>query len=84
MKIFMIWGQRECQYPGQHAPELLQTVDEYTDDDNPKLLESEEEKYRKSRNFKSICIIQADIDDGVITRALSVTEAELTDVKPIE
>ena len=35
MKLRCLFGQRECSYPGQHAPELLCAVDEFTDEDNP-------------------------------------------------
>lgn len=45
MKIFTIWGQRTCSYPGEYAPELLAAADEYTEDDNPGYLDEEENKY---------------------------------------
>jgi len=47
MKVFMIWGQRTCDYPGAYAPELLAAADEYTEDDNPDYLAGEENKARE-------------------------------------
>jgi hypothetical protein len=44
MKVFTIWGQRTCNYPGEYAPELLAAADEYTEDDNPDYLAGEEDK----------------------------------------
>ena len=70
MRIYMLWGQRKGSYPGQYAPELLASIEEHGNDDNPDYLLGEEKKYRDSYEFESIVVAQAVIPDEFLKMVL--------------
>ena len=80
MRIYMLWGQRKCDYPNQYAPELLGAVDEFTDEDNPSWLDGKLKEYFSDKEFVSVSIIRADVDDDVIDQALAIPVAKLDNV----
>lgn len=57
MKLFVLFGQRKCDYPGQYALEALACMDENGQSDNPDYLESEHGKYEQSGEFDRLGII---------------------------
>lgn len=73
MILFVLMGQRKCDYPGQYAPEALAVMDEYGDDDNPDYLKEEKEKYEKSKEFTSLVIIAVDVNGAKIKALLNPT-----------
>ena len=80
MKICMVWGQRRCQYEGEFAPELLEAMSEYTDEDNPDVIDNAYKKYSLSGDFSHVAIVEADIKVGVIEKILSTMKIELEDI----
>ena len=66
----MVWGQRKCRWPGEYAPELLEAIDENTDEDNQDLIDNVYKKYINSDEFVSIQIIESRIDDKTLFEAL--------------
>jgi len=77
MKIIMVWGQRICRYPGQFAPELLVAVSEYTDDDNPSLVNLEFSAAVASGDFETVKVITSSIDDDQLARILGENKIEM-------
>ena len=71
MKIFMIWVQRKCRYPGEYGPELLDSIDEWTDEDNPDYLDNKFKEYCTDSEFESVQIIEAEINDGTLQKIMS-------------
>lgn len=71
MKILMLWGQRKCDYPGQYAPELIEAVDEFTDEDNPDFLNEHFKEFSTDEEFSSVVIIEAIVNDEKLNQFLS-------------
>lgn len=70
MKVFVLFGQRKCAYPGEYAPEALDCISEYGNDDNPDFLIEQKEMYEKSGEFDSLAVVQIGLADGAIDKAL--------------
>lgn len=64
--------QRKCWYPGEHAPEVLSVVDEWTLDENPEWWSSEVTKQKASIGDEADAWAEVDIHlpASVIERAL--------------
>jgi hypothetical protein len=80
MKIFTIWGQRTYSYPGEYAPELLASADEWTEEDNPGYLKGEQEKAEKmveSREMSFIKRIVFDFNADAFTEAFNPAIPEI-------
>lgn len=80
MKITMVWGQRHCSFEGEYAPELLEAMSEYADEDNPNVINDVYKKHSASGDFSHVAIVEADVKSGVIEEILSTMKIELDDV----
>ena len=78
MKIIMVWAQRICTYPGQYAPELINAIDGYGDDDNPGAIAVSFRDAVASGEFSSVVIVKASIPDATLNKLLSVNMTDLT------
>ncbi|HBO2935359.1 TPA: hypothetical protein L4R50_000355 [Pseudomonas aeruginosa] len=78
MKLFVLFGQRKCDYPGQYAMEALACMDENGNSDNPDYLEGELAKYKQSREFDRLSIVTLAVSEDSIKRVLYPEQ------KPIE
>ncbi len=77
MKIYCLFGQRKCLYPGQHAPELLEAWDEYSVEENPEGFAQAMQKAREENqeDMVSIAPYCISINEERIKHALAnVTE----------
>ena len=63
MKIVCLFAQRNEGYPGQYAPELLEAIDEYGDDDNPDYMNEAEDKADADRDLVRARRIEIEISD---------------------
>lgn len=77
MKITMVWGQRNCKYPGQYAPELLEAMSEYANEDNPNVINDAYKKYSLCGDFSHVAVVRANIKSEVIEDILSTMKIEL-------
>jgi hypothetical protein len=77
MKIKMLWGQRKCAYPGQYAPELIQCVDENTDDENPDVLQDAYDEAVISDDYDALRFITANVRDIILDKIMK-SEHHLT------
>jgi len=80
MKIIMVWAQRACQYQDEYVPELLDAVDEYTDSDNPGIIDKCLKNAIVGEQYRSAQIIIAEIDDDFLDKALTERETKLLNV----
>lgn len=48
MTVFILFGQRKCDYEGQYAPEVLDVCDEFTRSENPQEYMDEELENRQA------------------------------------
>jgi len=78
MKLHVIFGQRVCDYEGQHAPEVLDCWDEFSRDENPdgwsKALQQALERTRGDRpEFSSVVAVDVTFDGRKVYRLLNET-----------
>ena len=69
MKIIMVWGKRE----GEETPELLDSIDEYSDDENPEFISDAFKKHSKDEEFTSVHLIETDLDSKELKRIFTST-----------
>ncbi|HCA5886585.1 TPA: hypothetical protein MXS07_006234 [Pseudomonas aeruginosa] len=70
MKLFVLFGQRKCDYPGQYSMEALACMDENGHSDNPEYLEGELAKYDQSREFDRLSIVGLSVSEEAIRDVL--------------
>lgn len=70
MRLFVLFGQRKCDYPGQYALEALACMDEVGQSDNPDYLESEHTRYKDSDEFDRLSIVELSVSERDIRRVL--------------
>ena len=69
MTIKALFIQRTEHYEGQHAPELLDAVDEYTDDENPSYFDEKIEQAEecvKNGSYAGLAIVKIKVDQDKI------------------
>ncbi|MGG2576102.1 hypothetical protein ACQYZY_28745 [Pseudomonas aeruginosa] len=70
MKLFVLFGQRKCDYPGQYAMEALACMDENGQSDNPDYLEGEHAKYEQSGEFDRLSIVELSVSEKDVRNVL--------------
>lgn len=68
MDIKMLWGQRKCLYAGQYFPELLETFDEYAEEENPDYMDEKYKEYFESNEFDDLRFAEISIPDEVVLK----------------
>ena len=62
MIIYLIVGQRKEHYLGEYAPEVLEAIDEYGNDENAgEWLETKLAEYRQTNEFEKVEIINISV-----------------------
>jgi hypothetical protein len=61
MKLSILFGQRECNYPGELAPEAIRVADCYTMEENPDWIKEELRKAESWNEYESLEIVTIDI-----------------------
>lgn len=74
MKIYVLFGQRKCDYPGQYAIEALQTIDEYAYFDSREWMDEQISTYQESSEFDSLALVPIELPKAAIVRALYPAE----------
>ena len=68
MILYVLFGQRECDYEEQYAPEALETCDEFTMDENPEWMERKAREVSENGEYSSHAIVEIGISkDGMLT-----------------
>ncbi len=70
MNLYVLFGQRKCDYPGQYALEALACMDENSQSDNPDYLHAEQEKYEQSGEFDRLSIVELSVSEKDVRRIL--------------
>lgn len=70
MKLFVLFGQRKCDYPGQYALEALACMVENGQSDNPDYLEGEHGKYEESGEFDRLSIVELAVNEKDVRSVL--------------
>lgn len=63
-------GQRKEDYEGQYAPEALEVVDGYTDDENPEWIANKLKQAQLDKSFESLKVIDVKVDSKAIMAIL--------------
>jgi hypothetical protein len=61
MLLKVIFGQRKERYEGEHAPEALDVMDEYSYEENPDWLNQKLETHRLNTDFERFEIIEIEV-----------------------
>lgn len=71
MKIFIIFGQRKERYAGEYAPEALDVIDEYGNDENAgEWLVRKVAEHRATQEFESVEAITIEVSSKDIMSRL--------------
>lgn len=72
MKLYVLFAQRKCSYPGEFAPEALEVMDEFGYDVNGQWLHEKLEKYKKEDStIERIEIVTIEVDSDKINNILN-------------
>ncbi|HCE7248302.1 TPA: hypothetical protein NHR53_006204 [Pseudomonas aeruginosa] len=70
MNLYVLFGQRKCDYPGQYALEALACMDENGQSDNPDYLHAEQAKYEQSGEFDRLSIVELSVSEKDVRSVL--------------
>jgi hypothetical protein len=62
MKLYILFAQRVCRYPGEHAPETLAIATEFEYDENPDWLDNKLDAAKANQEFVAAAIIHINLD----------------------
>ncbi len=83
MKLFVLFGQRKCNYPGEFALEALTCIDENSHTDNLDYLDDELRKYELSGEFDSLKVVELAVSEKDV-RALLYPEHKAIQAEVIQ
>lgn len=69
--VKILFGQRKGSYEGEYAPEVLDAIDEYGNDENPDFLKNKFADSEYSKEFSSLKIIDIQLDRTEIDKILN-------------
>lgn len=70
MKIHLVVAQREENYKGEFAPEVLGAIDEYAHDENPAYISEVLEKAKASKEFEAVAQITLEVPLSAVMQVL--------------
>ena len=71
MKIYCLFIQRKCAYPGQYAPELYDAIDEFANSENLEYMLKAMFRAMQDSDIESYKELVIRIDDEELKRALN-------------
>lgn len=77
MRIYAIFGQRNCTYEDEYAPELLEAWDEWTVEENPQDWDEKLDKWLSEQGpghaFSKVEVFHIEIDEETLYKALNTS-----------
>ncbi len=73
MKLYVLMAQRKERYPGEYAPEALDVIDEWADDDNPDYMARKLEEAKESRVYENVVVVTLKVNGAQIMEMLRPT-----------
>ena len=58
MNVYILFGQRKGQSPGESAPEALEVMDEFAYEENAEWLQEKLEAAKKTNEFEALRILE--------------------------
>jgi hypothetical protein len=73
MNLFVLFGQRICDYPGEYALEAIACASEADMDGNPEYLPEQKAKYEATKEFERLAVVTLSVKESDI-RAIMFPE----------
>lgn len=70
MKLYVLFGQRKENYPGQYAPEALECIDEWGMEDNGAWIGDKKREFEATGEFESLVIVPLEMDGAALMQRL--------------
>lgn len=71
MKIYVLFAQRHCEYPGQYEIEALETIGEAAlEDGGDEWMKEKIREYEQSGEFDALKLVPLEVSRGSIQQAL--------------
>lgn len=70
MIIKILFGHRKENYEGEYAPEVLEAIDEYGNDEYPQWFIEQYDKYKQDESFNVLKVVDIEVKDSDIMNAL--------------
>lgn len=70
MIIKVLFGLRECDYLGQYAPEAIEIIDEYSNDENPSYILDKFDEHAASKEFAVLKIIDLKLNQSDLEKIM--------------
>lgn len=61
MTFKILVGQRKESYPGEHAPEPLEVISNFGDEENPSFLLDKFDEYKRAREWENLAIVDVQV-----------------------
>lgn len=85
VSLYVLFAQRRCSYPGEHAPEALEIMDEFGYDDNGTWLHEKLAEHKKNDStLERLEIVKVEIDYDKIISILNPDHKVEGEVQKIE
>lgn len=76
MKIYILFGRRYYESSAEYPPEVLEAIDEYSDDDNPDWIADKRKKHLESGDYSRVEIVCVDIGHGATKKIVEILNPE--------
>jgi hypothetical protein len=70
MNLFVLFGQRICDYPGEYALEAIACASEADMDGNPEYLPEQKAKYEATKEFERLAVVTLNVKESDIRAIL--------------
>ena len=69
-KLYILFAQRKCGFPGEYAVEALEVVDEYVHEGNPDWLDEKKKEHEDTKEFETLKILSINIDEKKLNKIM--------------
>ena len=77
MRLYIIFGLRKESYEGQHAPEALEVMDEYSYEENAEWLNNKLSSYKAEDEFMNVEIVTVNISHDKLDKIMRKQDNEI-------
>lgn len=70
MYLYVVFGQRRENYPGELGPEAISVIDEFGHDENPTYIETERSEAAGSGDYENVVVARLDVSQDAIMTLL--------------
>lgn len=78
MKLYILFAQHHENYEGEHAPEAVEVMDEYSYEENAEWLYAKKEEYDVQSHIRSTVIVAMEVNQDEIRKRLLPKFPEVT------